>query len=299
MRQLPVNRLAPLETFLEPGDGAAIPLPGLLAALYGPLRLGRPDSAPYVFANFASSLDGVVSLNPKGRSGGGEITGFNRHDRMVMGILRSVADAVIVGAGTLRSVPHHLWTPGHIYPDLTTSFVELRRSLGRSGEPLNVIVSARGDLDLSLPVFSSGEVRALIVTTKAGVRKLEERRLPDSVSVQSVSGDDHLEASSVLTAVQQSGRAELLLLEGGPTLMGEFLSEHLLDELFLTVASQIVGRSSMGERPGLVSGRTFAPELPLWSSLAGVKRAADLLFLRYRFRASGAAGLTAVGPTST
>ncbi|MCI4346622.1 MAG: dihydrofolate reductase family protein [Thermoplasmata archaeon] len=298
MRQFSVNPLAPLDTLLEPSEGELLPLPSSLATLYGRLRLGGLGSAPYVYANFASTLDGVVSLNPKGRSGGGEITGFNPHDRMVMGILRSVADAVIVGAGTLRSVPHHLWTAGHIYPNLASSFGELRRSLGRSGEPLNVVVSARGDLDLSLPVFSSGEVKALVVTTEDGARRLGGQRLPDSVSVHQADGNNHLRASSVLTAVKQAGRADRVLLEGGPTLMGEFLSEKLLDELFLTVASQIAGRASPAERPGLVSGRTFAPEVPLWSSLAGVKRAADLLFLRYRFRPGGPPGPTRPAPIS-
>jgi hypothetical protein len=36
---------------------------------------------PYVFANFVSTLDGAVSLGIPGKSGGGEISGFNRHDR--------------------------------------------------------------------------------------------------------------------------------------------------------------------------------------------------------------------------
>ena len=60
-------------------------------------------------------MDGVASLAAPGLAGGGPMSGSNPHDRMVMGLLRSVADAVIVGAGT-RSVPNHLWTAEHSLP---------------------------------------------------------------------------------------------------------------------------------------------------------------------------------------
>jgi riboflavin biosynthesis pyrimidine reductase len=283
-----VSSLAPLETLLEPGDGTEIPLPGPLSAVYGRLRLGPPRSTPFLLCNFASSLDGVVSLDPKGRSGGGEITGFNLHDRMVMGILRSVAGAVIVGAGTLRSVPRHLWTASHIYPELAPSYAELRRSLGLRAEPLNVIVSARGDLDLSLPVFTSTEVRALVVTTRSGAQRMASHSRAGSVEVREVPGEDHVTAAEVLRAVHAAEPAPFLLLEGGPTLLGEFLAEHLVNELFLTIASQVAGRSPSRDRPGLVAGRSFAPEAPIWGALTGIKRAGDLLLLRYRFDGANA-----------
>jgi len=39
----------------------------------------------------------------------GDISGFNQHDHLVMGLLRAIADAVIVGAGTLRlSLTHKM-----------------------------------------------------------------------------------------------------------------------------------------------------------------------------------------------
>src|SRR6185312_12196633 len=135
----------------------------------------------YVYANFVSTLDGVVSLNEPGRSGGKEISGFNEHDRLVMGILRAVADAVIVGAGTLRAVPHHQWTAEYVYPSLAGPFQALRSALGKHEPPLNVIVSARGDIDLSLPVFQSNTIPVLIVTTVAGARRLSMSDLPPSV----------------------------------------------------------------------------------------------------------------------
>ena len=65
--------------------------------------------------------------------------------------------------------------------------------------------------------------------------------------------------------------------------MGDFFAEQCLDELFLTLAPQIAGRDVHSERPGLVMGKRFAPEHPLWGTLMSVKRGASHLFLRYAF----------------
>jgi riboflavin biosynthesis pyrimidine reductase len=65
--------------------------------------------------------------------------------------------------------------------------------------------------------------------------------------------------------------------------MGDFFAERCLDELFLTLAPQIAGRDGSIERPGLITGKRFAPEHPLWGTLIGVKRGGSHLFLRYAF----------------
>ena len=65
--------------------------------------------------------------------------------------------------------------------------------------------------------------------------------------------------------------------------MGDFLAERVLDELFLTLAPQIAGRDGSVERPGLVSGKSFAPDDPRWGTLVSVRRGGSHLFLRYSF----------------
>src|SRR5664279_2395433 len=95
------SALAPLDTLYETKRGRALPLPPRLARLYGELRMPAGRARPHVFSNFVTTLDGVVSLNVKGHASGGDISGFSLQDRMVMGLLRAVADVVIVGAGTL------------------------------------------------------------------------------------------------------------------------------------------------------------------------------------------------------
>lgn len=278
-----MSALTPLETLYDPGQGAEWPLPATLATLYGPLRLPRPAGRPAVLGNFVTTLDGVVSLGLAGQAGGGPISGFNPHDRMVMGLLRATADAVIIGAGTLRAVPQHVWTPEYVYPPLAAAYRELRAGLGHSGPPLNVIVTAGGNLDPGLRVFVSGEVPVLVVTTAQGAQRLEARPLPPTVQVVAVAGAGTIHAGTILQAVAQARPAAVLLVEGGPRLIGDFFAAQHLDELFLTLAPQVAGRDEATERPGLIAGQTFAPDHPLWSTLTGVKRAGSHLFLRYAF----------------
>jgi riboflavin biosynthesis pyrimidine reductase len=264
-----------------------MPLPIDLATLYGSLRFPLRESQPYIIGNFVTTLDGVVSLNLTGQAGGGEISGFNQHDRMVMGILRAAADAVIVGAGTLRASPQHRWIAEHIYPPLAEVYQALRSSLGKSEPPLNVIVTAHGELDLQLPVFQAESIPVLIVTTTNGARRLRRQSLPARIQIEAVESTGLLSARSVLEAVARVRRCNVILTEGGPHLIGDFFAEKCLDELFLTLAPQVAGRDRSIERPGLVAGKTFAPDHGLWGKLISLKRGGDHLFLRYAFDSPG------------
>ncbi len=284
-----MSDLVPLETLFEVDRGGeALPLPPDLAAFYGPLRFPPHPGRPYLVGNFVTSLDGVAALETPGHEGGGPLNGPDPHDHRVMGLLRAVADAVVVGAGTQRAAsPHHLWTADDIDPASADSFRALRANLGRPRPPLNVIVTGRGAIDPGRRIFRSGEVPVLIITTAAGSRRLQGLGLPPSVQVASTEGPGRLSARAIVDAIGRSPASEIILVEGGPHLLGDFLAEGLLDELFLTLAPQVAGRDGTEARPGFVAGRIFAPEHPLWAMLVGVKRGGSHLFLRYAFRTTG------------
>ena len=275
--------LAPLETIFAVDQGDAVPLSSELTSVYGRLAFPRHQGRPYVIANFVTTLDGVTSLQVPGQSSGGPISGFNSHDHLVMGLLRAAADAVIVGAGTLRAAPGHIFTPEEVCPEFGGAYQRFRSALGKAGQPLNVIVTASGDIDPSLRIFESGDVRVLIVTTLDGARRLREQKFPPSVQVMEGTNADRLSARTMLRAAVRARPSDLILVEGGPHLLGDFLAEKCLDELFLTLAPQVAGRDGSPLRPGLVAGKQFAPEHPLWGMLVGVKRGGDHLFLRYAF----------------
>lgn len=278
-----MNDLTPFDSLLEMQGGAVLPLPTELARLYGRLAFPLHPGRAHAIANFVSTLDGVVDLNEPGHKGGGDISGFNRHDKMLMGLLRAAADAVIVGAGTLRSAPRHHWTADHIYPPLAGAYQQLRNSIDKPSQPLTVIVTARGRVDLGLPLFQTGEAPVLLVTNTQGEDRLRAQHFQPFVQLSAVQSSGPLSAKAILQAVKHVRQCELILVEGGPHLMGNFFAEQALDELFLTLAPQIAGRDADIERLALVMGKRFAPEHPLWGDLVSVKRAESLLFLRYAF----------------
>jgi riboflavin biosynthesis pyrimidine reductase len=276
--------LMPLKTLWTGKQGKAVSLPARLRRLYGSFRLPQADSLPYVFSNFVTTLDGVVSLRTRGHAAGGDISGFNGQDRMVMGLLRAVADVVIVGSGTLAADPQQVWTPEGICPELAPDYGHQRQMLGNSGPPINVIVSGGGSLNLRLPVFSSGKVQVIIITTAAGAKRLAKQRIPDGVEIRAIRrGGAEIAAGTICREVCSIRGVKRVLVEGGPRLLADFFKQRLVSEQFLTLAPQIAGRVAGDGRPGMVMGKVFAPRNPLWGKLIDVRRGDSHLFLRYTF----------------
>jgi riboflavin biosynthesis pyrimidine reductase len=276
--------LTPLKTLWTGNQGKALLLPAALAHLYGHFRLPQAGSLPYIFSNFVTTLDGVVSLRTRGHANGGDISGFNAQDRMVMGLLRAVADVVIVGSGTLAADSQQVWTPEGICPELAPEYGQLRKALGKSGPPLNVVVSGSGSLNLRLPVFSSEQVQVMIITTTAGAKRLAKQRIPHAVEIRTVRrGGAEIAASTICSEVCSVRGVKRVLVEGGPRLLADFFKQRLVSEQFLTLAPQIAGRVAGDGRLGMVMGKVFAPRNPLWGKLIDVRQGASHLFLRYSF----------------
>lgn len=272
----------PLKTLFEREDAhSPLPLPSALASRYGRLAFPAPRNRPYVIANFVETLDGVVSLGVPGHAGGGDISGHSDHDKIVMGLLRAAADAVIIGAGVLRVSPNGFWTPEDIYPPLAGDYERLRGALGKSGPPLHVVVSGSGLIDLTLPIFASGRVPVLIVTTEVGRGRFSSENIPESVTIAEAGDGMTLSGQAIIDAIAQHQAYELILSEAGPHLFGSLLDSGSVDELFITLAPQLAGRDPDAARLGLVEGVKFAPDKPLWGNLISIKQGGSHLFLRY------------------
>lgn len=274
-------RLEPLFSRPEPAARArGTDLPGGLESAYGgdlsiPLRAGRPT----LISNFVSTLDGVTSYNTPEATGGGEISGHFGPDRFVMGLLRALADVVLVGAGTVRADPTGAWTPSSVDSDRAPEFAALRRRLGLVPNPLTATVTGSGAVDLRHPGLADPAVRVVVITTAAGEAVLRRQAVPDHVDIRSIG--DRVTADGVVRSLGSDG-AELVLCEGGPHLLGQLLEAGTVDEMFLTVAPQLAGRSSSTPRLSLVEGTAFTVADAPWAGLADLRRAGDHLFARYR-----------------
>lgn len=255
--------------FEEPGAAGELPEP--LGVLYGG---GLALDDDLLYANLITSLDGVAALAAP-RGAGPTLRGDCHADRFVMALLRALADAVLIGAGTLRTDRNHLWTPGYVDREHADAFA----SIGRS-DPRLVVVSASGALDPGERALQSG---ALVITTDAGARRLAHR-LPAGCVVRSL-GSGAPSARAILDAVRAEGHRRVLT-EGGPTLLSRFVADRVLDELFLTVAPVLAGRRSGDRRLGLVEGGAFLPEAGRWARLLSLRKAGSHLFLRYSLRST-------------
>ena len=220
------------------------------------LAANAPDHRPYVVTNFAITLDGRATIH--GRSGA---IGSDTDTRMLVG-LRARADAVMIGAGTLRVERY-----GRLVPDPEQR--ARRERAGLPADPLAVVVSGRLDLPWDAPLFTEGAGRVLILTASA--TEAPETR----TAVEIVRHQDGVDLAAALTELRTERDVRGLLCEGGPRLHAQLIEAGLVDELFVTHAPKLAG----GEGPGLVAG---LPELERPLELAWLLEQDGELFARYR-----------------
>jgi riboflavin biosynthesis pyrimidine reductase len=259
------------ESLYESPELPRFDLPEALRRIHGPFGLDEQ----VVFANFVSSLDGVVAL-PGIPKSSPLISGGHPADRFMVGLLRAAADAVVVGAGTYRAHKGP-WTAKAGFPDAAASFAELRSKLGASPEPTFVVVTRSGDLGEPRPILRD----ALIVSSAASLERLE-RYASMGAEVLALDTEGSIDPRRMIEALRQRGHARILT-EGGPDLMGDFLEAGVVDELFLSLSPLILGG---GDPPpaGLAGAADFVSDPIRAERLLSVHRGGDYLFLRYALR---------------
>ncbi len=247
---------------------------------YGrPLRFpGSPR--PYVIANFVASIDGVASLGITDGTDSSTLSGSSRADRYLMALLRASVDAVVIGAGNLRTTPGHQWTPAAVAGDdaATVDAYRFERT-GDTEPPSLVVVSASGDLPPHV-ALDSPATSVAVVTSSAGAGKV--RAAHPRATIIETDGSAGMRGAGVIAAVTSAMGAGLLLCEGGPSLFGRLLADGAVQELFLTISPRIAGRDHEQTRTGIVDGWAATPNALLRATVASVRRSDDHLFLRYR-----------------
>ena len=180
------------------------------------LELYRPRSARWLRLNLITSVTGAAS----GADGTSE-TLTNPVDRRILGVIRELADAVLIGAQTLR----------------TESYLQPRRSR-------LAIVTSSGDLGGHRIEAADGE--APIVICPATAVALAKQSLPDAeylllepVSTSSTTGIA-LAPADIIGALRDNGQ-ESIVCEGGPNLAAQLVDAGLVDEFCLSTSARIGG----------------------------------------------------------
>jgi len=244
----PLRRLLP-----EPGSTTV----GELIEGFDPAAAAGEDR-PYVFTNFALTIDGHATID--GRSGAiGSET-----DTAMLVALRLRPDAVMIGAGTLRAEGY-----GRVVSDPAKR--EERERSGLSPDPLTVLISNRLEIPWDAPLFTDGGGEVLVFTAS-------DREPPETTTpVEVVRHEGRVNLPAALRLLREQRGIRSVLCEGGPTLHAELFAADLVDELFITRAPRIAG----GAGPGLFAGLdAHTRDLGLvWLSEADGE-----LFARYRVR---------------
>jgi riboflavin biosynthesis pyrimidine reductase len=263
--------LGPMDVLFEDERLPSVALPAELNRLYGG-DLGF--SAPRVYANFVSTLDGIVAI-PSIPSSNSLINMESKADHFVMGLLRAFADVVLIGSGVLRASPTGTWLPEKVYPPAAEAFAELRRALGKGKAPEVAVLTGSGSIDPEHPVLEAG---AVVLTNAAGAERLEGR-LPPAASVIALGEETTLDGRLVVDALLERGH-QLILSEAGPHTFGSLLAAQVVDELFVTVSPLLVGGG--GDRFRLVEGAGPLPGVR--GRLTSLRQHDEHVFLRYDLR---------------
>lgn len=212
----PVQRLLPdrAETTLaEQLDG------------YDPGALGDADGLegrPFLLTNFAATVDGHAAI--EGRSGA---IGSDTDTAMLIG-LRCVAEALMVGAGTLRAERY-----GRAVRDPEKR--ALRESRGLPSDPVTVVVSGRLDLPWDIGLFTDGAGEVLVFTAS-------DQEPPETATpVRVIRHEGRVDLAEAMHHLRAELGIRSVLCEGGPRLHAELIDAGLVDEIFLTFGPRLSG----------------------------------------------------------
>jgi riboflavin biosynthesis pyrimidine reductase len=213
------------------------------ASVYDDPPTSGPGGRPGVRLNMIASVDGATTV--AGVSGG--LGGGADHDLFLL--LRSLADVVLVAAGTVRAEGYR---PSRV--------------------PVAVVTrSCR--LDWETPFFASPIARPIVVTV-AGAPPAALARAAELADLV-VAGDRDVDLAVALAALGGRGH-RAVLAEGGPTLNAQLAAAGLLDELCLSLSPRLVG----GDAKRILDGPPVPGAPPL--RLGSVCEQDGFLFLRYR-----------------
>jgi riboflavin biosynthesis pyrimidine reductase len=229
---------------------------------------------PRVFANFVETIDGVVAL-PDIEGSNALVADNSAADKFLMGLLRALADVVIVGSGTMLASPKGTWRAERVYPPAADAFLALRRQLGKPDRPGVAIVTAGGSFDPTHPILESGA----IVLTTVGAASALRAAVPSATEVVAVSDADWVDPAGAVAALHARGLT-WILSEGGPALFTSFIASNVVDELFVTVSPLLAGRSGV-RRLSLADGAELLPHVRVAGELLSIRRHESHLFLRY------------------
>jgi riboflavin-specific deaminase-like protein len=226
---------------------------------------------PRVLVNFASSIDGKITLAPGLRKGPFMMSRHHEDPRRMRHI-RAMADAILIGAGNLRADD----------PDLAIDAKErMRRREAGEREPFRMVITGSGDgIQPNQKMFDPALGGPSFVLHCEQMPPEARERLARVATLVTL-GQRDVDIPRLLAWAAQEYGVRTLLCEGGGNLSAQLFAARAVDELFVTLVPRILGGALA---PTLAGGPGFsANEIPD-ATLGSIDRVGDELFLRYDFR---------------
>jgi len=219
---------------------------------------------PYVLLSVAMSVDGCIDDATDARLILSNDADLDRVDEV-----RAGSDAILVGAGTIRRD-----NPALLVRSSARRSARVARGLPAS--PARVTVTASGDLDPAARFFTAGEGARLIYVPGAERDRIQgqlARATDAAAGIEVIGAGDPLSIRAVLADLAGRG-VRRLMVEGGGTVLAQFLAEGLADELDLVVAPVFVGDPAA---PRLTGSAGTGKRM----HLAEARLIGDVVLLRY------------------
>ncbi len=195
----------------------------------------------------------------------------------------------LIGANTLREEPGIDGRGADYGIDDEQLRVYREEILGLEKQKIMVLTGS-GNIDATLRVFDSPRVEPWIVTSAEGKENLRSQlRISGregTIKIVSVGAGKRVDLAAATQLLRQEHGIRTLLCEGGPTLYGELLKKHLIDEDFRTISLQVLGNSTKPEidRPTTYGDVSYTPESAPWFRLISIHYAVPHhAFFRLRY----------------
>lgn len=229
---------------------------------------------PYTLLSCGMSIDGYLDSADAARLRLSNDADFDRVDEE-----RARCDAILVGAATIRNDNPRLLIR-------SAARREERVARGLRASPAKVTLTRRGDLPPAAAFFATGDSDKIVYCPGAAAEDVRAR-LGAVATVVGTGPGERVDVAGVMEHLSARG-VDRVMVEGGGTVLTQFLSADLVDELQLVVAPLFVGDS---RAPRLVGDGPFPWTAHHRASLVGVRQIGDVALLRYalsdRFCAAG------------